>query len=169
MRYVTTSILVAIAVSWVVGISHLHARNVRSIIPSGHWQLIESFENEKGKQTVGWAFELVDDGSATLIAVGRRYQTNGEPVKDRTAAILFIDTFDDGTLGGSLIEAYGDGEQIELSLDIDLNPNGSEISMAAFDREGSIASKFKGQWLGKGLQANLKPGTWEVREISTLR
>ncbi|MDF1811446.1 MAG: hypothetical protein P1V20_04510 [Verrucomicrobiales bacterium] len=134
-------------------------------IPGGLWQITQAFDKSGTNQTLDWSFQLVDDGSATLIAVGFPVKENNKPVKNRTVGLLFIDIYDDGTLGGSLIEAYGNGKQSESSLDIDLSPDGQEINMAAFDRKGSITSRFKGSWLGKGLQSKMKTGDWQVREV----
>jgi hypothetical protein len=165
MRQFLISIPGALLLSGLVFSCPLYSQNLRRSFAPGHWQITENFENDKGKQTLEWAFELVDDGGSTLIAVGHHFETNGKPIRDRTIGILFIDRHNDGTSSGSLIEAYGDGEQSEMSLDIEPGRDGKNISMASYDGEGSLTSRFKGQWLGKGLESSLIPGTWEVREI----
>jgi len=132
---------------------------------SGHWRIVETQENDSGTKVSTWAFELVEDGGPTCIAVGNRVQVSGNAPRDRSVAILFFDLHDDGTLIGSLIEARGDGIQMEFALDIELETDRKQIAMAAFDREGSITSKFKGEWLGKGISTPFQNGKWEVREI----
>lgn len=124
----------------------------------GHWRIVETFENDSGKTPLTWSFELVEDGSSTNIAVGNRLLANGKSSQDRSVSILFFDLHDDGSLSGSIIEARGDGSQREFSLDVDLEADRKKVAMAAFDREGSITSKFKGEWLGKGAPPHFKPG-----------
>jgi hypothetical protein len=142
-----------------------HSTDQKRTPAAGHWRMVETLENDSGTQTFTWAFELVEESAPTSIAVGSRSPVNGAASKDRTAAIIFFDFHEDGSLSGSLIVARGDGSQIELSLDIDLEADRKQIVMAAFDREGSITAKFKGEWLGKGISTPFQPGKWEVREI----
>lgn len=157
--------VICLVMAWSFLATQLPALDTRRQIQGGHWKVSESFEDSDGEKNIIWAFELVDDGGSTLFAIGRRYEINGQEVKDRTVGILFIDRFDDGTLAGTLIEAYGTGKQNEFNLDIDSNVAGTEITMAAFDGEGSIISKYKAQWLGKGLKTRFKEGSWTIREI----
>lgn len=160
MRLFLKSNVVPVLFGWLIFACPLHSQEVKSPILDGYWKFKETFDGGAGKAPVAWSFELVDEGRSTLIAVGRRSE-----IIDRTTAILFIDVLDDGTFRGSLIQAEGDGKQIELSLDIEINDEGTEVSMEAFDRGGSKVSKFEGQWLGKGRQAAFQSGEWEVREI----
>lgn len=162
--------LKSISVAWVLGglvlvCPFAHSLDEKRKPAAGHWRIVETFENDSGKQNSTWAFELVEDGSSTNIAVGNRLQANGNSSRDRSVAILFFDLNDDGSLSGSIIEARGDGTQLELSLDVDLEADRKKVTMAAFDREGSITSKFKGEWLGKGISTPFQTGKWEVREI----
>lgn len=147
----------------VLGIVGLQAQNLS--IRSGYWEVSESYQNETGEHSALWSFEMVDDGSPTIVAVGERQQTNGKVTRDRSVALLFIDKLGGGGFSGSYIEAYGDGEQIELSVDVELLENGQVLEMTAKNQEGVLVTSLLGTWIGEGMGGVLKPGKWVIREI----
>lgn len=147
----------------VLGTIGLEAQNFG--IRSGYWEVSESYQNETGEHSALWSFEMVDDGSPTIVAVGERKQTNGKTTRDRSVALLFIDKLGGGRYSGSYIEAYGDGEQIELSVDVELLENGQVLEMAAKNQEGVLVTNLVGTWIGEGMGGALKSGNWLIREI----
>ena len=136
-----------------------------SSLPSGIWELREEYQNRQGKQSVVWSFEILDDGQATIMGVGRRVASKGKTIRDRGVAILFVDKHEDGGLTGSFIEAYGNGEQIELGLNVGMTENRKELRLEAIDSAGEIVSKMTAKWLSKPKRVPLESGSWMVREV----
>ena len=134
-------------------------------IQSGRWQATETIKDEAGKPAVLWSFEIRDDGGATINAIGDRYESDGKPIRDRSIAVLFIDKHEDGTFSGTYIESYGSGKQIELKLTIELSNDGRTMQLETANSSGKVVSRFDANWLGQGLRADFKSGSWIVREI----
>lgn len=135
-------------------------------LQSGYWQLQETFNNNKGRQSAIWSFEFhVDRSSPTVTGVGRRSQSNGKRVRDRSTAIIFIDRKDDGSIDGTYIEAYGDGEQVEIPMSVEISATRKTMKLVAFDNNQKVVTQFIGEWIGRGAQAKLQPGKWIVREV----
>lgn len=133
---------------------------------TGYWQFSEAFRNKTGPQNAIWSFEFhVDRASSTVTGVGRRSQVNGERVRDRSTAIIFLDRQQDDNITGTYIEAYGDGEQVEISLTVELSATRKKMKLTAFNDEEKQVTQFHGEWIGRGAQAKLQPGKWIVREV----
>ena len=135
-------------------------------LQSGYWQLSESFRNKTGPQKAVWSFEFhVDRASSTVTGVGRRSRANGERVRDRSTAVIFLDRKEDGNINGTYIEAYGDGEQVEISMTVELAATRKKMKLVAYDKNKKVVTQFQGEWVGRGAQAKLQPGKWIVREV----
>lgn len=137
----------------------------KTFLASGYWQMSETYTKDSREENTLWSFELLDDGRPSIVAIGRRLETNGRRVQDRAISIFLVEKNDDGSLTGSYLEAYGDGDQAELPAEMEASSSGREVNLVIRDSGGAVLSTFKGDWIGNWAAAPLQAGSWTVREI----